>query len=90
MIEIKKKEDCCGCNACGDICPKGCITFKTDNEGFWYPEVNKETCIDCHLCEKVCPQIHAEELKKNDYISPQCYSAIHKNLAIRFDSIYPM
>lgn len=86
MIEIKNKVDCCGCNACGDICPKGCITFKIDNEGFWYPEVNKEACIDCHLCEKVCPQIHAEELKKNDYISPQCYSAIHKNLEIRFDS----
>lgn len=86
MIEIKKKEDCCGCNACGDVCPKGCITFKTDNEGFWYPEVNKETCIDCHLCEKVCPQIHAEELKKNDYVEPRALVANHKNIEVRFDS----
>ena len=45
-----KKEDCCGCNACGDVCPMGGITFKIDNEGFWYPEVNREICIDGHLC----------------------------------------
>lgn len=86
MIEIKNKVDCCGCNACGDACPKGCISFKTDNEGFWYPEVDKEVCVDCHLCEKVCPIIHAEELKKNDFEKPKCYAAIHKNLEVRFDS----
>jgi len=22
MIQILNKKDCCGCNACGDICPK--------------------------------------------------------------------
>lgn len=36
MIQIGKKEDCCGCNAFGDICPKDAITFTTDIEGFWY------------------------------------------------------
>lgn len=55
MIQIKDKTDCCGCQACGDVCPKGSISFKTDEEGIWYPEVNMDTCIDCHLCEKVCP-----------------------------------
>lgn len=86
MIEIKTKVDCCGCNACGDICPKGCITFKTDNEGFWYPEVNKETCIDCHLCEKVCPIINIDTLKKNDYSEPKCFAAQAKNLESLFNS----
>lgn len=86
MINITNKADCCGCNACGDVCAKHAITFKTDNEGFWYPEVNKDLCADCGLCEKVCPQIHAEELKKNDYVEPKCVAAIHKNLEIRFDS----
>lgn len=86
MIEIKKKEDCCGCNACGDICPKGCITFKIDNEGFWYPEVNKETCIDCHLCEKVCPIINIGELKKNDFQQPRTFAAQNKNLESLFNS----
>lgn len=55
MIDIKRNEDCCGCNACGDICPKKAITFLVDKEGFWYPKVDKEKCIDCGLCNKVCP-----------------------------------
>lgn len=86
MIEIKDKKDCCGCNACGDICAHKAITFKTDIEGFWYPEVNKDKCTDCGLCEKVCPIINAKELKKNDFEEPICYAAMHKNLAVRFDS----
>ena len=86
MINVQNKVDCCGCNACGDICAHNAITFKTDNEGFWYPEVDKQKCVDCHLCEKVCPIIHAEELKKNDYVEPKCVAAINKNLEVRFDS----
>lgn len=45
MIDIKRKEDCCGCNACGDACAHEAITFKTDNEGFWYPEIDKENVL---------------------------------------------
>lgn len=86
MINITNKVDCCGCNACGDICPKDAITFKTDIEGFWYPEVNKDKCIDCGLCDKVCPIINIEELKKNDLPESICYAAEHKNLEVVFDS----
>ena len=53
MIDIQNKVDCCGCNACGDICGHKAISFTTDNEGFWYPQVNKELCVDCGLCDKV-------------------------------------
>ena len=87
MINLKNKTDCCGCNACGDACPKDSITFKTDIEGFWYPEVNIETCIDCHLCEKVCPIINIKDLKKNDYPQPShAIAAIHKNMQVRWNS----
>ena len=34
MINITNKQDCCGCNACGDICPREAISFKVDKEGF--------------------------------------------------------
>lgn len=86
MIQITDKSKCCGCNACGDICPKDAITFKTDIEGFWYPEVNMERCIDCGLCEKACPELHINELKKNDYERPVTIAAINKNMRVRWDS----
>lgn len=47
-------DECCGCKACGDVCPLKAITFTLDEEGFFYPNVNDE-CIDCGLCSKVCP-----------------------------------
>lgn len=86
MINIIEKSLCCGCNACGDVCPKGSISFNADEEGFLYPEVNKDTCIDCHLCEKVCPIINITELKKNDFETPECYAAQCKNLQSLFNS----
>ena len=86
MINITNKVDCCGCNACGDICPKDAITFETDIEGFWYPKVDMNKCIDCGLCEKTCPIINVNNIVTSNYVSPRCISAINKNLEIRFDS----
>lgn len=86
MIEIIDKTKCCGCNACGDVCAHDAITFKTDIEGFWYPEVDKEKCVDCGLCEKVCPIINIDALKENDLKQSICYVAEHKDLEVVFDS----
>lgn len=85
MIKITYPENCCGCNACGDICPKDAISFRTDKEGFWYPEVDDTLCVDCHLCEKVCPII--SPAKRNDiYQEAKVFAAYSKNEAIRIDS----
>jgi len=85
MIQIQNIVDCCGCNACGDVCAHQAITFKTDQEGFWYPEVGKDKCTDCHLCEKVCPMQH-----KADFISrydeATVFAAYTKDENIRVDS----
>lgn len=86
MINITDKEKCCGCNACGDICSKKAISFKVDNEGFWYPEVDQEKCVDCGLCEKVCPILQVDSLKKNDFEIPKCFAAQNKNLESLFNS----
>ena len=61
MIKIQSKQDCCGCAACVQRCPKRCISMKEDNEGFLYPVVDESICIDCGLCEKVCPIINRPE-----------------------------
>lgn len=63
MIDIKNKQDCCGCSACAQRCPKQCISMKIDDEGFLYPHVDGNKCIDCHLCEKVCPVINQDEAR---------------------------
>lgn len=87
MITITDKSKCCGCNACSDVCIHRAITFKTDIEGFWYPEVNKEKCTDCGLCEKVCPELNIESLKKNDFEKPaKTIAAINKRMDIRWNS----
>ena len=86
LIDIEKKENCCGCNVCGDACPKGAISFKADNEGFLYPHIDRKLCINCGICEKVCPVINIDSLKKNDKAEPDCYAAMHKNIEIVFAS----
>ena len=85
MISIDNKVNCCGCNACGDICSKKAITFSIDGEGFWYPKVNKELCVECGLCEKVCPILNkANHIERLD--EPVVYAAYSKDEAIRLDS----
>lgn len=81
MISIIKKEDCCGCSACVQICPKQCISFREDEEGFCYPVVDSG-CIDCGLCERVCPL-----LSQNEPQTPsQVYAAYNQNLEERINS----
>lgn len=54
-VLFEKNEDCCGCTACAESCPKHSIEMKCDVEGFEYPTINYETCICCYKCLKVCP-----------------------------------
>lgn len=86
-VDKISKVDCCGCNACGDVCPTKAITFENDIEGFWYPKVNPETCINCELCTRICPNLNIKKLKKNDFERPdKAIAAININMEARWNS----
>ena len=58
------KNKCTGCGACGAICPKKCIEFISDEEGFLIPKVNFSSCINCGICLKRCQTIHKPSTNK--------------------------
>ena len=82
MLEITSKNNCTGCSACANICPRGCIRMTADYEGFLYPEVKEEMCMDCGLCEKVCPMLHKP--KQHDILA--VYGAKNKQDEVRLMS----
>lgn len=61
MINIANKQECCGCEACVQVCSKHCISFKEDGEGFCYPKLDVSQCVDCGLCTQVCPVLNRYE-----------------------------
>lgn len=56
-IAVLGKDECCGCKACGDVCPTKAVSFTQDEEGFLYPSV-QDTCVKCGLCTKICPVLN--------------------------------
>lgn len=93
MIDIKQKKDCTGCEACANICPKGCIRMISDNEGFFYPQIDHSKCIECGLCKKACPIINPLPLSM-EYEHRHAYAAINRNEHERLSSssggIFPL
>ena len=75
-ILYEKKEDCCGCGACLNICPQKAITMQEDAHGFIYPVIDKENCIKCGRCKMVCAFQKRIEV---NYPS-ECYAAINNNV----------
>ena len=65
-LDDKKKENCYGCEACVQICPKDALNMQEDDEGFRYPVLNEEVCVHCGLCNKVCPHENMPVRYEND------------------------
>lgn len=79
MINIKDKNQCCGCTACASICPKDAISMIPDIMGFKYPKVDTSKCIECGLCEKVCA-FNDNYDKSLNLKEPEIYAARHKDI----------
>ena len=65
MDILENIEDCTGCYACLNICPRSAITMNFNDNGFFYPEINKELCINCNLCKRTCPIIDSPNKKSS-------------------------
>jgi coenzyme F420-reducing hydrogenase beta subunit len=83
MQEICKRNSCCGCYACKNVCPKNAISMKEDAQGFEYPVINAQFCINCGLCKKVCPILNKKVEADN---LPKAYAGYNKNTDIRMES----
>lgn len=60
-MNLAAREDCCGCAACANACPKDCVSMVPDGEGFSYPQIDAAQCVGCGLCEQACPVLHPEK-----------------------------
>lgn len=86
MIKLfNKKEDCCGCTACQNICPENAIKMQEDEEGFKYPFINQEACIGCKKCLKVCA-FQKDYQREKKLMNPLVYAVKHKDETVRMNS----
>lgn len=60
-IIINTPLDCCGCEACRQVCPVSCIEMHEDKHGFLYPHVDIDKCINCGKCRKACTIINPQK-----------------------------
>lgn len=72
---FEKKEDCCGCGACVNVCATNAISMVEDECGFRYPQIDAERCVSCGMCVKVCGYQEIPPLKEPLI----CYAAAAKN-----------
>lgn len=74
MKEVINKNECCGCHACYNICPKNVIRMIEDEKGFKYPVINQDKCINCGLCKKVCAILNKKNEIKKKIEAYACYN----------------
>lgn len=61
---IVSPENCCGCRACLQVCPRSAIQVIYDDYGFEQIRVNDDLCINCGKCRKICPIIKMDKSKQ--------------------------
>ena len=79
MDNINKldRNECTGCLACLNMCPKKCISIYTDELGFQYPVIDEGKCIHCGLCSNTCPALN--KTKRDNLNQDEIYAVINKD-----------
>ena len=83
MPNLVEWNNCCGCGACANKCPKGAISMLPNKEGFLHPVIDTSLCVECGACEKACPGLAPAKILGN---KPQAFIVQHKIDAIRYQS----
>lgn len=84
-LDTHRKQECSGCTACVQCCPKHSMEMQADEYGFFYPVLtDPTTCIHCNLCKKVCPIENGR--KSIDYPTPKAYCGWHLDDEVRKNS----
>ncbi len=83
-IALAPREECTGCEACASSCPKECISFIKDREGFLQPKIDKTKCTSCGKCKNTCPVINPEQI--DDTFETKACVAFNLDEKIRMNS----
>lgn len=57
-------DECTGCFACYNICPVDAIRMEENEEGFYFPSIDRNKCIGCLKCDKNCPVLSLPVLSR--------------------------
>ena len=84
-LDTSVKSQCSGCKVCAAVCNLKAISFSFDEEGFWYPEIDKSKCVGCNKCRDICPQgqIPLEKIKEEN----QTFAAYIKSEDVLKESV---
>lgn len=82
-MRIIDKNLCSGCAACALICPKKCISMKTDKDGFLYPKIDNNKCVKCDRCKNSCPVLNKRDKEANTVMA---YAVINRDEYVRQNS----
>ncbi len=83
MPSLVDWNNCCGCGACANKCPKNAIRMLPNHEGFLHPVIDSSICVECGACEKICPGFSPAKSGNNN---PKAFIVQHKDDDIRFQS----
>lgn len=83
METVCEFNECCGCNACIEICPQKCIEIETINM-CTNAIIDTKKCINCDMCTNVCQVFNPNRIKYMD--TKECYEGYDLDEKVRLRS----
>ncbi len=56
-VAVVDVDDCSGCRACVDVCPRDCLRWEDGFESGYFSktvDVDVDGCVGCKFCEQIC------------------------------------